>query len=69
MQAYWANPSLSLRGCSALGGKSSETTSVGPSDTPIVAANERLVDWVVDLFVQDIKKLVSNDGCEGLFET
>jgi hypothetical protein len=65
MRVYWAYPSSQKGSTSASGEESSDTKSAAPSDTPILAASERLVEWVVDLFVQDMKKLVSKVRRDG----
>ncbi|CAB9503263.1 Receptor-type guanylate cyclase gcy [Seminavis robusta] len=56
MIAYWAHPSC-LKG-SVASGESSEAKSAQLSDTPTLSADERLVEWVVDLILYDIKKIL-----------
>ena len=43
----------------ASGESSSDSNSLRQLETPVLDANERLVEWVVDLFLTDIKKIVS----------
>ena len=61
LKTFWANPSAH-RGSSVASGShdgSSDSASLAHCEAPFLDANERLVAWIVDVFVKDMKKIVS----------
>lgn len=69
LQTYWLDPSKGQRGSSS-GGPGSDSDFVpSESNDPLDRAqkNTRLIEWMVELLMEDVKKIVSTDRGELCF--
>jgi hypothetical protein len=62
MQTYWLNPAAAKKGSSVASSEGEATSPIFRSPVKDFSKEDRLVQWMVELLMEHMKKIVSDHG-------